>query len=203
MTGCPQCAGNIPWNYERFLKTITDFNRKEYDYTKINPKDIFNAYSQITIICTICRCEWRTTINDHINGKHGCPQCRSSRGEKECSRYLDFFKIKYYPQFRISSYRYDFMFVHNEINYVLEFDGIQHFEYTPYFHNSRETFEKCQMVDITKTIIALDQGFKVLRIDYNNIYNIEEHLRMGLDSTTYLYVSDENLYRYIIDALNK
>ena len=41
----------------------------------------------------------------------------------------------------------DFFVVHNEKQYFIEYDGIQHFQYNLYFHKTLEDFEKQQRRD--------------------------------------------------------
>lgn len=45
--------------------------------------------------------------------------------------------------------RYDFTFNYNNIEYVLEYDGTQHFNYIPFFHrDDEEEYRKRRYADI-------------------------------------------------------
>ena len=73
--GCPECSGNAPWNLKKFLKRCKEIHGDKFNYSKIKPEHIEEAKSKISIQCNFCEYEWSTTINSHINGKSGCPEC--------------------------------------------------------------------------------------------------------------------------------
>lgn len=73
-----------------------------------------------------------------------CPFCSKSQGERIVSKILTNLGIHYIPEYRhplISHKRYDFYFQHNDGNYLIEYDGMQHFQDVPFF-NKKTTFEK-------------------------------------------------------------
>lgn len=49
---------------------------------------------------------------------------------------------------------------------LLEYDGVQHFEYPNFFHRSRSEFNEQIKRDRLKEEIALDNGWNLLRIKY-------------------------------------
>lgn len=107
--------------------------------------------SKIPLICNKCGHIWYQSINGHINNRSGCPMCSSSKGELACMDYLISLKLAFKPQAQIISLPtryYDFMFIHNNISYLLEFDGKQHFEF---FHDDIGNFIQTQTIDILKT----------------------------------------------------
>jgi formylmethanofuran dehydrogenase subunit E len=75
-TGCPQCAGNVPWTLERFLKAAEKIHGKDlFDYSQVTDEYIINANSHIPIRCFKCNYEWSPTIHNHINHKTKCLNC--------------------------------------------------------------------------------------------------------------------------------
>lgn len=54
-----------------------------------------------------------------------------------------------------------------ELRIGFEFDGIQHFRYTPIWHKSQEDFEKAKQRDIRKDEICKELGITLIRIKYD------------------------------------
>jgi len=145
-----------------------------------------------------------------------CPICKGSAGEQLCQKVLS--ELGYYCLLLFGLYgqtqeprrdkyqlilpqlpkkRYDFVFN----NYILEFDGQQHFYYCNYFHKTIDEFECRQETDILKTKVAIESGYNVIRIDYENIFNIKEIIKQAIDSKKKLYVSDENKYQWLLKEI--
>lgn len=138
------------------------------------------------------------TPGDLRNG-NWCGVCRESKGELKVSQTLTSFNISYVKQFQhplIPNFKYDFYFMYNGIAYLVEFDGIQHFQYG-YFHKSEEDFEYRQEIDHMKTYIATVTGYHLIRIDYTKIENISECLIGAINSNSILYVSTPELYKWL------
>jgi hypothetical protein len=117
-------------------------------------------------------------------------------------------KIASQPEFILSSLprkRFDLSFVYNDIDYLLEFDGQQHFEYIEFFHrNGEEEFKQKQQVDILKTQHALTNGYRLIRIDHTQVDRVAEHIQRAFEHTSEthpVYFSNSALYQYIIDGI--
>ena len=50
---------------------------------------------------------------------------------------------------------------------LVEFDGLQHYEFPNFFHKTRKDFEKQKERDVRKTELAKTNGWHLLRIKYN------------------------------------
>lgn len=98
--------------------------------------------------------------------------------------------------------RFDFMFKRDDQAYILEIDGIQHFKHTKYFHRRPAKFAKYQENDIIKSITALQQGYRLIRIDYAELPKLEAHLTSAFQSSCQIYFSDVTKYAYIIKHLS-
>lgn len=73
-TGCPNCSGNVPWTFDRFLQRAYEIHGNNFSYEKIDIN--LNSNSNINIRCNTCNFEWKhTKIGSHINQKTGCPNC--------------------------------------------------------------------------------------------------------------------------------
>lgn len=203
-TGCPYCAGNAPITLESFLEKAEEIHGDLYDYSQVQEEHIHGNKSIIPVLCIKCNKIWWPDINNHINHRNGCSNCRHSKGELLCEDTLEFLGLLYQCQVQIPLLplkRYDFFFTFQNRNYLLEFDGQQHFRYNDFFHRDEEKFEESQQRDILKTNIALQSGYCVIRIDYTQIDNIEYHIRNAISNNYWLYVTDTIMYQYILDNI--
>lgn len=63
--------------------------------------------------------------------------------------------------------RFDFVIYKNNKPYIcIEFDGRQHFEYTPYFHKTISGFKKQQEWDRRKNKYCLMHNITLIRVPY-------------------------------------
>lgn len=76
---------------------------------------------------------------------------------------------------RVQLYRFDFYIP--SINSCIEFQGIQHMEFSPFFYKSRSDFLKAQERDRIKISYCLSHGIKLYCIPYweiNNLHNLDD-----------------------------
>jgi hypothetical protein len=135
----------------------------------------------------------------HRRGKW-CPQCGCSIGERKIRAFFREFNIPFYPQFRLAtlpSRKYDFYFHYNGQNYLVEYDGEQHFRYVRKYHREKSRFIESQIVDRIKTYYAIVSGCHLIRIDYTQTEHIRHHMIMALHCNYALYMSDPQMYHYI------
>jgi len=132
------------------------------------------------------------TYNSFQQG-HGCPLCNESRGEKRISDFLNENNIKYISQYKFDDCRntrqlpFDFAIFNkiNQILYLLEYDGIGHFEIINFGgmsdENAKDTFNKTQINDTIKTAYCMNNNIKLIRISYLDFDNIEDILKNELN----------------------
>lgn len=147
---------------------------------------------------------WETKPNSLISAKSWCPRCKESKGEKETITALNELGINYETESRLActgKKKYDFYFYFEGNCYFLEFDGIQHFKKNDFFHKTDCEFEYRQNVDRLKTYVALNLGYKVIRIDYCSVDRIKEIIVEALNSERDLYLSDPNMYDWLFTGL--
>lgn len=202
--GCRSCNGKLIWTWDRFITESTKRHGNLYDYSNNNPHLGITCNSKISIICNKCNKIFsQNTYNHCING-NGCPFCNRSRGELQCISVLEKFQITFEEQFVIgpsNNRKFDFMFFYNDRKYLLEYDGQQHF--LPYYRWYREEgdFENARKRDIIKTQNAIANGYVLIRIDYTQFNNIEDHIIKGINSMERLYLSTPSIYDWILDSL--
>lgn len=203
-SGCPLCGGNLRWEYNRFIKRAQEIHGILYNYCYIRIEDIQNQYSIVILHCNTCNNNWESTIHNHIYNRSGCPYCNMSIGEQTTRVVLLKWglspeKQKVLPG--LSNRHYDFYFFWNNIHYIIEFDGMQHFVFVPFLQVDESKFFAQQASDIEKTKHALNLGYKVIRLDYTQIKHLETHLTAALQSPTMFYLSTPSMYTYIMDML--
>lgn len=186
---CPVCGyKNHGGGSTRFVRTVADRGGKVIE-------DYINSKTRIKVQCNKGHI-WNPKPYYIVTG-NWCPFCTGSSGENVISLYLSEKGINYKPQSTIvglSRKRFDFLIEHNGQNIVIEYDGEMHFRYIPYYHVNMKFFLYRQSVDRVKTLSAITNGYKVIRIDYSQLLNIRYHLDIALDQLNILYLSTPKLY---------
>ena len=102
------------------------------------------------------------------------PQGKDSKGELICRRYLEErFRKKFdkeRPKYMFNSVTgkpLEFDCFNKELLIACEYNGRQHYEYTPYFHKSRADFQNQMYRDKMKRDICLKLGINLIEVPYN------------------------------------
>ena len=178
--GCPYCAVISTEDYHNLAT--------ERGFTWLGP-EVPN-----TVTKTKWQCQkghiWETKFS-YIQTGTGCPICHQSRGEKAITSFLNDYGIIYSRQQRFDECRdkrplpFDFYFYLNQSHFLVEYDGIQHFEPMSF---GDDKLENIQRRDIIKTKFAHDNNFILIRIHYTvksiGVYlqfELEKHLSFSLD----------------------
>jgi very-short-patch-repair endonuclease len=175
--GCPRCCrssgGRLTTN--SFIDKANDVHGGIYDYSKVE-------YSyNIIPVCIICKdhSEFMQTPHDHLSGC-GCPMCKESVGEREVRKVLECNNISYEFQYRFDdcrdSYPLPFDFFIPDMNLLIEYDGIQHYEPVDHF-GGLDNLKIVQKRDSIKNKYVKDNGIKLIRIHYKEIDMINEKLK--------------------------
>lgn len=183
--GCPICGKfssikNRSINKEEYIRII-----KESNPNVILIGEYIDTKHKATHKCLKCDYEWDTSPTIVKSG-HGCPCCRRSVGEDKIINYFKYKDIKYNQEKRFKwngLRRYDFL----TNGTIIEFDGSQHFTHSDFLHKSR-SLKDTQNTDKLKNKLALDNGYRICRISYSEINNIEKILDVALKC------NDEQMY---------
>ncbi len=173
--GCSKCYGNSRSSTEDFIlkSKLIHGDVFNYDSVKYN-----NTNKKVEIECKLHGI-FDQTPHSHLSGK-GCPNCRTSKGEVKIQKILDDKKIKYKKQYYFSDLKdisllyFDFaIFDHtNKLIFLVEYNGIQHYQFTKIFHRSEDNFVKSNNRDGMKIKYCLENKIPLYIIKYNeNIYN--------------------------------
>src|SRR3989344_1521587 len=114
----------------------------------------------------------KTSVNSlDFEQKH---KIAESKGELECRRILqDLFNVPF-PKCRPNilknpvtvNYNLEIDCYNDEMKLGLEYNGKQHYEYTPFFHRNFETFRNQQYRDELKRRICRENGIFLIEVPY-------------------------------------
>jgi len=185
--GCPTCAhitnGLLKRsNTEDFIEKAKKIHRDKYDYSKV-VYEMWNKY--VIIICKIGgHGEFPQTPNNHLNGK-GCNTCSKKRSENLCRQILEEYTGLRFPSIKpdwlknVTGYNLELDGFCEDLNLAFEYQGIQHYEYIPFFHtNGPSDFERQQERDKLKLELCKNYGVDVLIIPPTLSYQNENELRI-------------------------
>lgn len=161
---------------ESFIQKGKEVHGDKYDYSKVNYID------SITPVCIVCpkHGEFWQKPNLHISSHCGCPKCHQSHGEEEISKYFKSKNIVVEEQktlenpYNKSGYMFaDFYLKYKDQEYIIEFNGRQHYEYCSLFHiNGIEDFYKQQTRDRYLRKLCKEKDIILIEISYKQIQTI-------------------------------
>ncbi len=173
--GCMECYRKS----RRLLLTdvinrANEIHNNKYNYSKTI---YINTYTNITIVCPI-HGDFEQLPSNHLFGR-GCPKCNQSHGEREITKFLDKYNIRYVKNKRFNScvykreLRFDFYLIDFDI--LIEYDGIQHFIPNDRF-GGQKMFDYRTICDNIKNEWVITENKKLIRIPYWDFSNIENIL---------------------------
>lgn len=172
--GCPKCSGNIlPSSKQQFIEKAFVIHGDKFDYSLFH---YVNSRTAGNIRCKICNTVFNQRPSAHLQGQ-GCPACKASKGELALKRVFDKYNIINKPQYRIpeilNELYYDFYLPDH--NLLIEFHGIQHFEYVPFFHrNGDDDLDAQKRRDDVVRSNARQFKYNYLEITYRDLKNLSK-----------------------------
>ena len=180
---CPHCrehGGRKRKTTEQFKQELRTMYNDEFT--------ILSAYTgalnNVTVQHNDCGNIWETRASHLLQG-HGCPICKSSRGERLVRSVLNELNISFSEQVKFPDCKnhkelpFDFGIngSKGEILALIEYDGIQHFEQFSHF-GGKSKFEQQTNNDSIKTNYCKDNNIALLRIPYtvSSLDDIKEKL---------------------------
>lgn len=187
--GCPCCKNEATairsrLTTEEFIAKAKVVNGDKYDYSMT---EYNGSHSQVAIICNKCKNIFWQSATTHLSGK-GCPICKFSKGEKLIEIYLNNREIDFYAQYRIKMQDRLIFGINNpkidfylpKYNTFIEFNGIQHYKFTPAFHKTEDDFNKQIERDNRLKKYCKTNKIKLIEIKYDQIDKIDKILDMKL-----------------------
>lgn len=173
--------------YVNRIATLEEYPRKDKQGTYWN--------------CTCLKCGRKNIIiwGDYLQkGDTKSCGCINSINESKIAQMLDILQIKYKQQYSFNNLYsnrkcdklyFDFaIFNNNTLIYLIEYDGIQHFEDGHF----KDTYENTHKNDLEKNKYCFDHNIPIIRIPYNKEYNIND---LKLETTRFL-LTKENEKQY-------
>ena len=183
---CGYCSKTRKKSLDEVKKTIEENTANEY---RLISEEYINSDAKLKIKHEICGNEFNMRYYCFVNGQR-CPICRrSSKGENLIREYLNKNNIKFEEEVIFDELKYkknlrfDFkIYLNSKEYFLLEFDGKQHFFVTGY--TTKEQLKLNKKRDEIKNKFCIDNGIKLLRINYKDIKKINSILDNYINSTT-------------------
>lgn len=195
-----RCANSHRYTFEQTLEMFNeiDFNGM-YDFCLVK-NDYINNLSVIKIKHKKCGTIFSTTANRFKNG-HGCPTCKSSKGERKILIFLEYVcleqSINFFPQKTFDGCEYkqllkfDVYIVNGFIlnkhdgysnKWAVEYDGRQHIEIVEHW-GSLEDFIIRAKCDAIKNKYCEDNSISLIRIPHT--IKTQEEIDLYLEDKFY------------------
>lgn len=174
--GCPKCSGNKRLTIEEFIKSANSRHNNLYYYPNLN----YKSYDDDIEIGCYKHGIFKQVVRNHLTGR-GCPICRNSKGELLIKQILDVSNIKYKQQYKFNDLKhkdflkFDFAVINidNTVEYLIEFNGEQHYKLKRKFHKSQENFITNQYRDSLKVSYCLEKNIPLYIIKFDDDINLK------------------------------
>ncbi|PHD66631.1 hypothetical protein COF61_09215 [Bacillus toyonensis] len=179
--GCGDCYGNKNIGHNRFLEIIEDLTQGEYTVLG----EYMNSNTNVLMRHNLCGHKWCANSSSFIHSDTRCPQCQpASKGEDKIQKLLKECGISFLREYKFEDCRnirplpFDFAVFDKvgELVFLIEYDGIQHFE----ARFGEEDLRRLQENDQRKNIYCEENGIKLIRIPYWDYKNIEFIVKSAL-----------------------
>lgn len=120
-------------------------------------------------------------------------QRKESAGEARCRAFLEQYFVRRFPSTRPdflnnpvtgSKHNLELDCYNSEMALAVEYNGRQHYEYTPFFHKNKEAFYNQKYRDDMKRRMCQQAGITLIEVPYNAT-NIEQFLESELRKLGY------------------
>ena len=160
---------NVRLTKKEILNRFKFYHGSTYRYPYFQYKEI---NQKIDIICKK-HGKFKQSIDAHTRADRpqGCPTCDESSGETKIRLFLIDNKIRYITEWSDHDCRHHkllrFDFYLPDLNFIIEYDGKQHFEAINFF-GGIEGLKQTKIRDKVKNNWARKNNIKLIRIKYNN-----------------------------------
>lgn len=171
---CPRCSNVLKKTNEDIQIFLNKNFPNEYDVIG----EYINKDTPIEIKHLKCNHIITPTWNNIREKKFKCKYCNMTNGELEIANILDIMNITYETQYKYKNCKdkkqlpFDFRFILNNKEYIIEYDGKQHFEPVESF-GGEIGFKITKKHDEIKNLFCEENNINLLRIKYTS-ENIKE-----------------------------
>ncbi len=179
-TGCIKCSfEDKRLCTDDFIKMSKKIHSDRYNYDFVN----YTLYNTPVKIKCLYHGYFNQKPSSHLNG-YGCKKCSISKGELRISKILDDNKINYKLQYTFNDLKYknnlyfDFAILddYNNIKYLLEFNGEQHYKFNKLMHVDKNGFKIHKNRDELKSNYCIDNNITLHIIRYDE--DIDEKMNI-------------------------
>ncbi len=126
---------------------------------------------------------------NNYNNYTNIPEKKDSKGEVECRNVLEKIFDKPFTKTRpdflkneiTGGYNLEIDCYNDELKIGVEYNGVQHYKYIPYFHKNKEAFYNQKYRDELKRRMCKDNGIYLIEVPYTvKIENIESYISKEL-----------------------
>ena len=172
--GCLKCGGNFKSDTSNFINKSNVKHNFLFNYDMVN---YINAKTKVKIKC-LKHGIFGQVPNKHLSGD-GCPFCEKSKGELLIKNLLETYNINYKSQYSFPDLKnkrklyFDFGILNNKGNleYLLEYNGEQHYIYKKQFNMTEEEFLISQHRDKLKQDYCEKNNIPLYIIKYDEDIN--------------------------------
>lgn len=188
--GCKKCSDeqlskDRSLGKEEFIRRSQEVHKNLYDYSKVDYKNT------ATKVCITCKDhgDFYQKPGHHMRSS-GCPLCKHSIGERVI---LNWFKkrnieiehhFSYPDLLGLGGKSLEFDFYVKRLNFLIEYDGEQHFRPVKFNgiseEKAKEQFRVSEHHDALKNQYCAEKAIPLLRIPYKEFKNIPEILTEAL-----------------------
>lgn len=192
---CGDCCKNKKLTIEKVKKFFENKKCILISDTYVNSKSLLEYKCPFGHITS-------TTYDSFLHGTL-CSDCSQSNGELATKLYLEKLKLKFTPEIKFEQCKNErylpFDFYVND-QFIIEFDGIQHFKSIDFF-GGEEALKKRKLHDKIKTNFCFDYHIPLLRISYDCIKDIptliDNFIIQIKKDRTAIKFSNPSLYDYL------
>jgi len=173
-------------------------------------EDYINMKVDVLFECIECNFQFETCLDSIHSKGTGCPRCKCSQGERFLMNYFEKHEIgnKREKKFKdckdIRPLPFDAYFVLDDIERVIEIDGIQHFKPVGMF-GGEEALDRNYRIDTKKSLYCYNNGMSLLRISYLDLENLDDIMDDFISQSkekTSMYYSNTEDYSKLITLID-
>ena len=145
--GCSQCGGSKTLTLFEFIKKANKTHNNKYDYSL---SEYINNKTKLLIICKT-HGSFLQNAKNHMNGS-GCPKCKQPKNEQKTGTFLKEIlpNVPIHPHKEFTAKGLnslekiivDYYFELGDRKYIVEYNGIQHYQPIRFGNIKKETSEK-------------------------------------------------------------
>lgn len=187
--GCPACALEEKINRvtktrlttTQFIKRASQVHNNLFSY---NNTKYVSSIKPIIVTCIHHGDFQIKRAEKHLYGQ-GCPSCtHASQPEILIASILEGLDVVYIKQQKFEECRSPFTSRHlafdfflPDLNTLIEYDGEQHFKYSPLFHRTYERFKQYQTCDRVKDRYASEKQLRLVRLNHQHLTAMKKVIR--------------------------